>query len=192
MASRNGSTLEELSKLCDVSSNFRNYREELRKWENRENGEEKVPLRFSSFYSVRFQNLKNAESGRKNSAPSSLEGKEGSSKEELIQEEGRLSTIVPWLGVFLKDFSAIEEGQATFVGEKINMKKMRAIARLRKSLKAFQRRCQYSLMPVPFLQKYLVEEALVLKEEELDKIALRICPRVFKRKFSSSASNEDD
>jgi len=66
------------------------------------------------------------------------------------------SPALPYLGLYLKDLTFIEDGNMTYLEESVvNFQKMRMLAGIFKSISEFQRH-SYNFTPVPQLQKYLL------------------------------------
>jgi len=75
------------------------------------------------------------------------------------------SPTLPYLGLFLRDLTFIEDGNSSYVvaENEINFLKMRMLAKVFKSIDSYQQ-CKYIFTPVPQIQHYLLERINVISD----------------------------
>ena len=151
LSSKTLSQFQELSHLCQVSNNFKNYREELEgnapstqsKSESGspavEEKESSSPRKAGFFFMLKKKGRKGRVHERR-----SLSFTQTYELEEAVHfaEEGRMNACVPYLGIFLKDITAVEESNESFLDkENINWEKMQMLANIKNSILQFQKDC---------------------------------------------------
>ncbi|XP_029399976.1 ras-specific guanine nucleotide-releasing factor 2 isoform X1 [Mus pahari] len=109
--------------------------------------------------------------------------------QKTISSEGRFKNLretlkncnppaVPYLGMYLTDLAFIEEGTPNFTEEGlVNFSKMRMISHIIREIRQFQQTA-YRIDQQPKVIQYLLDKALVIDEDTLYELSLKIEPRL--------------
>ncbi|XP_058512289.1 ras-specific guanine nucleotide-releasing factor 2 [Ochotona princeps] len=109
--------------------------------------------------------------------------------QKTVSSEGRFKNLrenlkncnppaVPYLGMYLTDLAFIEEGTPNFTEEGlVNFSKMRMISHIIREIRQFQQ-ASYRIDHQPKVTQYLLDKALVIDEETLYGLSLKIEPRL--------------
>lgn len=109
--------------------------------------------------------------------------------QKTVSSEGRFKNLrenlkncnppaVPYLGMYLTDLAFIEEGTPNFTEEGlVNFSKMRMISHIIREIRQFQQ-ASYRIDHQPKVTQYLLDKALVIDEETLYELSLKIEPRL--------------
>ncbi|XP_052599558.1 ras-specific guanine nucleotide-releasing factor 2 isoform X2 [Peromyscus californicus insignis] len=85
---------------------------------------------------------------------------------------------VPYLGMYLTDLAFIEEGTPNFTEEGlVNFSKMRMISHIIREIRQFQQTA-YRIDQQPKVIQYLLDKALIIDEDTLYELSLKIEPRL--------------
>uniref|UniRef100_A0A8C6EI69 Ras protein specific guanine nucleotide releasing factor 2 n=1 Tax=Microcebus murinus TaxID=30608 RepID=A0A8C6EI69_MICMU len=85
---------------------------------------------------------------------------------------------VPYLGMYLTDLAFIEEGTPNFTEEGlVNFSKMRMISHIIREIRQFQQ-TSYRIDHQPKVTQYLLDKALIIDEDTLYELSLKIEPRL--------------
>uniref|UniRef100_A0A8C4EMA0 Ras-specific guanine nucleotide-releasing factor 2 n=1 Tax=Dicentrarchus labrax TaxID=13489 RepID=A0A8C4EMA0_DICLA len=85
---------------------------------------------------------------------------------------------VPYLGMYLTDLAFIEEGTPNFTEEGlVNFSKMRMISHIIREIRQFQQ-APYRIEHQPKVTQFLLDKTLVMDEDTLYELSLKIEPRV--------------
>uniref|UniRef100_A0A3Q1H6H4 Ras protein-specific guanine nucleotide-releasing factor 2a n=1 Tax=Anabas testudineus TaxID=64144 RepID=A0A3Q1H6H4_ANATE len=85
---------------------------------------------------------------------------------------------VPYLGMYLADLAFIEEGTPNFTEEGlVNFSKMRMISHIIREIRQFQQ-APYRIEHQPKVTQFLLDKTLVMDEDTLYELSLKIEPRV--------------
>ncbi|XP_067587245.1 ras-specific guanine nucleotide-releasing factor 2 isoform X5 [Pseudorca crassidens] len=109
--------------------------------------------------------------------------------QKTISSEGRFKNLretlkncnppaVPYLGMYLTDLAFIEEGTPNFTEEGlVNFSKMRMISHIIREIRQFQQ-TSYRIDHQPKVTQYLLDKALIIDEDTLYELSLKIEPRL--------------
>lgn len=109
--------------------------------------------------------------------------------QKTVSSEGRFKNLretlkncnppaVPYLGMYLTDLAFIEEGTPNFTEEGlVNFSKMRMISHIIREIRQFQQTA-YRIDQQPKVIQYLLDKALVIDEDTLYDLSLKIEPRL--------------
>ncbi|XP_075832451.1 ras-specific guanine nucleotide-releasing factor 2 isoform X2 [Microtus pennsylvanicus] len=109
--------------------------------------------------------------------------------QKTVSSEGRFKNLretlkncnppaVPYLGMYLTDLAFIEEGTPNFTEEGlVNFSKMRMISHIIREIRQFQQTA-YRIDQQPKVIQYLLDKALIIDEDTLYELSLKIEPRL--------------
>ncbi|XP_078127455.1 ras-specific guanine nucleotide-releasing factor 2 isoform X10 [Sander vitreus] len=109
--------------------------------------------------------------------------------QKTVSSEGRFKNLretlkncnppcVPYLGMYLTDLAFIEEGTPNFTEEGlVNFSKMRMISHIIREIRQFQQ-ALYRIEHQPKVTQFLLDKTLVMDEDTLYELSLKIEPRV--------------
>ncbi|XP_035996525.1 ras-specific guanine nucleotide-releasing factor 2 isoform X5 [Fundulus heteroclitus] len=109
--------------------------------------------------------------------------------QKIVSSEGRFKNLretlkncnppcVPYLGMYLTDLAFIEEGTPNFTEEGlVNFSKMRMISHIIREIRQFQQ-ASYRIEHQPKVTQFLLDKTLVMDEDTLYELSLKIEPRV--------------
>ncbi|XP_034402970.1 ras-specific guanine nucleotide-releasing factor 2 isoform X2 [Cyclopterus lumpus] len=109
--------------------------------------------------------------------------------QKTVSSEGRFKNLretlkncnppcVPYLGMYLTDLAFIEEGTPNFTEEGlVNFSKMRMISHIIREIRQFQQ-SPYRMEHQPKVTQFLLDKTLVMDEDTLYELSLKIEPRV--------------
>uniref|UniRef100_UPI003AAC3962 ras-specific guanine nucleotide-releasing factor 2 isoform X7 n=1 Tax=Centroberyx gerrardi TaxID=166262 RepID=UPI003AAC3962 len=109
--------------------------------------------------------------------------------QKTVSSEGRFKNLretlkncnppcVPYLGMYLTDLAFIEEGTPNFTEEGlVNFSKMRMISHIIREIRQFQQ-APYRIEHQPKVTQFLMDKTLVMDEDTLYELSLKIEPRV--------------
>ncbi|KAF6357471.1 Ras protein specific guanine nucleotide releasing factor 2 [Rhinolophus ferrumequinum] len=109
--------------------------------------------------------------------------------QKTVSSEGRFKNLretlkncnpptVPYLGMYLTDLAFIEEGTPNFTEEGlVNFSKMRMISHIVREIRQFQQ-TSYRIDHQPKVTQYLLDKALIIDEDTLYELSLKIEPRL--------------
>ncbi|XP_015256262.1 PREDICTED: ras-specific guanine nucleotide-releasing factor 2-like [Cyprinodon variegatus] len=109
--------------------------------------------------------------------------------QKIVSSEGRFKNLretlkncnppcVPYLGMYLTDLAFIEEGTPNFTEEGlVNFSKMRMISHIIREIRQFQQ-APYRIEHQPKVTQFLLDKTLVMDEDTLYELSLKIEPRV--------------
>ncbi|KAM6901146.1 ras-specific guanine nucleotide-releasing factor 2 isoform 1-T1 [Lycodopsis pacificus] len=109
--------------------------------------------------------------------------------QKTVSSEGRFKNLretlkncnppcVPYLGMYLTDLAFIEEATPNFTEEGlVNFSKMRMISHIIREIRQFQQ-APYRMEHQPKVTQFLLEKTLVMDEDTLYELSLKIEPRV--------------
>ncbi|EHB09684.1 Ras-specific guanine nucleotide-releasing factor 2 [Heterocephalus glaber] len=109
--------------------------------------------------------------------------------QKTVSSEGRFKNLretlkncnppaVPYLGMYLTDLAFIEEGTPNFTEEGlVNFSKMRMISHIIREIRQFQQ-TSYHIDHQPKVTQYLLDKALIIDEDTLYGLSLKIEPRL--------------
>ncbi|XP_021111331.1 ras-specific guanine nucleotide-releasing factor 2 [Heterocephalus glaber] len=109
--------------------------------------------------------------------------------QKTVSSEGRFKNLretlkncnppaVPYLGMYLTDLAFIEEGTPNFTEEGlVNFSKMRMISHIIREIRQFQQ-TSYRIDHQPKVTQYLLDKALIIDEDTLYGLSLKIEPRL--------------
>ncbi|XP_048187514.1 ras-specific guanine nucleotide-releasing factor 2 isoform X1 [Perognathus longimembris pacificus] len=109
--------------------------------------------------------------------------------QKTVSSEGRFKNLretlkncnppaVPYLGMYLTDLAFIEEGTPNFTEEGlVNFSKMRMISHIIREIRQFQQ-TSYRITHQPKVTQYLLDKALIIDEDTLYELSLKIEPRL--------------
>ncbi|KAL2087676.1 hypothetical protein ACEWY4_016504 [Coilia grayii] len=109
--------------------------------------------------------------------------------QKTVSSEGRFKNLretlkncnppcVPYLGMYLTDLAFIEEGTPNFTEEGlVNFSKMRMICHIIREIRQFQQ-TPYRIEHQPKVTQFLLDKTLVMDEDTLYELSLKIEPRV--------------
>ncbi|XP_047412785.1 ras-specific guanine nucleotide-releasing factor 2 isoform X1 [Sciurus carolinensis] len=109
--------------------------------------------------------------------------------QKTVSSEGRFKNLretlkncnppaVPYLGMYLTDLAFIEEGTPNFTEEGlVNFSKMRMISHIIREIRQFQQTA-YRIDHQPKVTQYLLDKALIIDEDTLYDLSLKIEPRL--------------
>ncbi|XP_058379885.1 ras-specific guanine nucleotide-releasing factor 2 [Diceros bicornis minor] len=109
--------------------------------------------------------------------------------QKTVSSEGRFKNLretlkncnppaVPYLGMYLTDLAFIEEGTPNFTEEGlVNFSKMRMISHIIREVRQFQQ-TSYRIDHQPKVTQYLLDKALIIDEDTLYELSLKIEPRL--------------
>nr|XP_060491430.1 ras-specific guanine nucleotide-releasing factor 2 isoform X5 [Panthera onca] len=109
--------------------------------------------------------------------------------QKTVSSEGRFKNLretlkncnppaVPYLGMYLTDLAFIEEGTPNFTEEGlVNFSKMRMISHIIREIRQFQQTC-YRIDHQSKVTQYLLDKALIIDEDTLYELSLKIEPRL--------------
>uniref|UniRef100_A0A3B3RZA0 Ras protein specific guanine nucleotide releasing factor 2 n=1 Tax=Paramormyrops kingsleyae TaxID=1676925 RepID=A0A3B3RZA0_9TELE len=109
--------------------------------------------------------------------------------QKIVSSEGRFKNLretlkncnppcVPYLGMYLTDLAFIEEGTPNFTEEGlVNFSKMRMISHIIREIRQFQQ-TPYRIEHQPKVTQYLLDKTLVMDEDTLYDLSLKIEPRL--------------
>uniref|UniRef100_A0A3Q2Q778 Ras protein specific guanine nucleotide releasing factor 2 n=1 Tax=Fundulus heteroclitus TaxID=8078 RepID=A0A3Q2Q778_FUNHE len=109
--------------------------------------------------------------------------------QKIVSSEGRFKNLretlkncnppcVPYLGMYLTDLAFIEEGTPNFTEEGlVNFSKMRMISHIIREIRQFQQ-ASYRIEHQPKVTQFLLDKTLVMDEDTLYDLSLKIEPRV--------------
>ncbi|XP_028660527.1 ras-specific guanine nucleotide-releasing factor 2 isoform X2 [Erpetoichthys calabaricus] len=109
--------------------------------------------------------------------------------QKIVSSEGRFKNLretlkncnppcVPYLGMYLTDLAFIEEGTPNFTEEGlVNFSKMRMISHIIREIRQFQQ-TPYRIDHQPKVTQYLLDKALIMDEDTLYDLSLKIEPRL--------------
>ncbi|KAM5298957.1 ras-specific guanine nucleotide-releasing factor 2 isoform 2-T2 [Ctenodactylus gundi] len=109
--------------------------------------------------------------------------------QKTVSSEGRFKNLretlkncnppaVPYLGMYLADLAFIEEGTPNFTEEGlVNFSKMRMISHIIREIRQFQQTA-FRIDHQPKVTQYLLDKALIIDEETLYELSLKIEPRL--------------
>ncbi|XP_036454222.1 ras-specific guanine nucleotide-releasing factor 2 [Colossoma macropomum] len=109
--------------------------------------------------------------------------------QKTVSSEGRFKNLretlkncnppcVPYLGMYLTDLAFIEEGTPNFTEEGlVNFSKMRMISHIIREIRQFQQ-TPYRIDHQPKVTQYLLDKALIMDEDTLYDLSLKIEPRL--------------
>ncbi|XP_063049769.1 ras-specific guanine nucleotide-releasing factor 2 [Engraulis encrasicolus] len=108
--------------------------------------------------------------------------------QKTVSSEGRFKNLretlkncnppcVPYLGMYLTDLAFIEEGTPNFTEEGlVNFSKMRMISHIIREIRQFQQ-TPYRIEHQPKVTQYLLDKTLIMDEDTLYELSLKIEPR---------------
>ncbi|XP_048037232.1 ras-specific guanine nucleotide-releasing factor 2 [Megalobrama amblycephala] len=109
--------------------------------------------------------------------------------QKIVSSEGRFKNLretlkncnppcVPYLGMYLTDLAFIEEGTPNFTEEGlVNFSKMRMISHIIREIRQFQQ-APYRIELQPKVTQFLLDKTLVMDEDTLYELSLKIEPRL--------------
>ncbi|XP_070268365.1 ras-specific guanine nucleotide-releasing factor 2 isoform X2 [Myotis yumanensis] len=109
--------------------------------------------------------------------------------QKTVSSEGRFKNLretlkncnppaVPYLGMYLTDLAFIEEGTPNFTEEGlVNFSKMRMISHIVREIRQFQQ-TSYRIDHQPKVTQYLLDKTLIIDEDTLYELSLKIEPRL--------------
>uniref|UniRef100_A0A669DZ55 Ras protein specific guanine nucleotide releasing factor 2 n=1 Tax=Oreochromis niloticus TaxID=8128 RepID=A0A669DZ55_ORENI len=109
--------------------------------------------------------------------------------QKIVSSEGRFKNLretlkncnppcVPYLGMYLTDLACIEEGTPNFTEEGlVNFSKMRMISHIIREIRQFQQ-TPYRIEHQPKVTQFLLDKSLVIDEDTLYELSLKIEPRL--------------
>uniref|UniRef100_A0A8C8JPR3 Ras-specific guanine nucleotide-releasing factor 2 n=1 Tax=Oncorhynchus tshawytscha TaxID=74940 RepID=A0A8C8JPR3_ONCTS len=109
--------------------------------------------------------------------------------QKTVSSEGRFKNLretlkncnppsVPYLGMYLTDLAFIEEGTPNFTEEGlVNFSKMRMISHIIREIRQFQQ-TPYRIEHQPKVTQYLLDKTLIMDEDTLYDLSLKIEPRL--------------
>uniref|UniRef100_A0A8D1J4H7 Ras protein specific guanine nucleotide releasing factor 2 n=1 Tax=Sus scrofa TaxID=9823 RepID=A0A8D1J4H7_PIG len=109
--------------------------------------------------------------------------------QKTVSSEGRFKNLretlkncnppaVPYLGMYLTDLAFIEEGTPNFTEEGlVNFSKMRMISHIIREIRQFQQ-TSFRIDHQPKVTQYLLDKALIIDEDTLYDLSLKIEPRL--------------
>ncbi|KAM9455345.1 ras-specific guanine nucleotide-releasing factor 2 isoform 2-T2 [Clarias gariepinus] len=109
--------------------------------------------------------------------------------QKIVSSEGRFKNLretlkncnppcVPYLGMYLTDLAFIEEGTPNFTEEGlVNFSKMRMISHIIREIRQFQQ-APYRIEHQPKVTQFLLDKMLVMDDDTLYELSLRLEPRV--------------
>ncbi|XP_009447198.1 ras-specific guanine nucleotide-releasing factor 2 isoform X3 [Pan paniscus] len=109
--------------------------------------------------------------------------------QKTVSSEGRFKNLretlkncnppaVPYLGMYLTDLAFIEEGTPNFTEEGlVNFSKMRMISHIIREIRQFQQ-TSYRIDHQPKVTQYLLDKDLIIDEDTLYELSLKIEPRL--------------
>ncbi|CAL8318317.1 unnamed protein product [Lota lota] len=109
--------------------------------------------------------------------------------QKIVSSEGRFKNLretlkncnppcVPYLGMYLTDLAFIEEGTPNFTAEGlVNFSKMRMISHIIREIRQFQQ-APYRIEHQPKVTQFLLDKSLVMDEDTLYELSLKMEPRV--------------
>ncbi|XP_060617702.2 ras-specific guanine nucleotide-releasing factor 2 isoform X1 [Anolis sagrei] len=109
--------------------------------------------------------------------------------QKTVSSEGRFKNLretlkncnppsVPYLGMYLTDLAFIEEGTPNFTEEGlVNFSKMRMISHIIREIRQFQQ-TSYRIDHQPKVTQYLLDKSLIIDEDTLYELSLKIEPRL--------------
>ncbi|XP_067341331.1 ras-specific guanine nucleotide-releasing factor 2 isoform X3 [Channa argus] len=109
--------------------------------------------------------------------------------QKTVSSEGRFKNLretlkncnppcVPYLGMYLTDLAFIEEGTPNFTEDGlVNFSKMRMISHIIREIRQFQQ-APYRIEHQPKVTQFLLDKTLVMDEDTLYELSLKIEPRV--------------
>ncbi|XP_051532189.1 ras-specific guanine nucleotide-releasing factor 2-like isoform X2 [Myxocyprinus asiaticus] len=109
--------------------------------------------------------------------------------QKTVSSEGRFKNLretlkncnppcVPYLGMYLTDLAFIEEGTPNFTEEGlVNFSKMRMISHIIREIRQFQQ-TPYRIEHQPKVTQYLLDKTLIMDEDALYDLSLKIEPRL--------------
>ncbi|XP_026877061.2 ras-specific guanine nucleotide-releasing factor 2 isoform X2 [Electrophorus electricus] len=109
--------------------------------------------------------------------------------QKIVSSEGRFKNLretlkncnppcVPYLGLYLTDLAFIEEGTPNFTEEGlVNFSKMRMISHIIREIRQFQQ-APYRIEHQPKVTQFLLDKSLVMDEDTLYELSLKIEPRL--------------
>nr|XP_020442749.1 ras-specific guanine nucleotide-releasing factor 2-like isoform X2 [Monopterus albus] len=109
--------------------------------------------------------------------------------QQTVSSEGRFKNLretlkncnppcVPYLGMYLTDLAFIEEGTPNFTEEGlVNFSKMRMISHIIREIRQFQQ-APYRIEHQPKVTRFLLDKTLVMDEDTLYELSLKMEPRV--------------
>ncbi|XP_041826772.1 ras-specific guanine nucleotide-releasing factor 2 isoform X4 [Melanotaenia boesemani] len=109
--------------------------------------------------------------------------------QKTVSSEGRFKNLretlkncnppcVPYLGMYLTDLAFIEEGTPNFTEEGlVNFSKMRMISHIIREIRQFQQ-APYRIEHQPKVTQFLLDKTVVMDEDTLYELSLKIEPRV--------------
>ncbi|XP_058842648.1 ras-specific guanine nucleotide-releasing factor 2 isoform X4 [Acipenser ruthenus] len=109
--------------------------------------------------------------------------------QKTVSSEGRFKNLretlkncnpptVPYLGMYLTDLAFIEEGTPNFTEEGlVNFSKMRMISHIIREIRQFQQ-TPYRIENQPKVTQYLLDKTLIMDEDTLYDLSLKIEPRL--------------
>ncbi|XP_013870557.1 ras-specific guanine nucleotide-releasing factor 2 isoform X2 [Austrofundulus limnaeus] len=109
--------------------------------------------------------------------------------QKTVSSEGRFKNLretlkncnppcVPYLGMYLTDLAFIEEGTPNFTEEGlVNFSKMRMISHIIREIRQFQQ-APYRIEHQPKVTQFLLDKTLVMDEDTLYELSLKLEPRV--------------
>uniref|UniRef100_A0A3P9BRP2 Ras protein-specific guanine nucleotide-releasing factor 2b n=1 Tax=Maylandia zebra TaxID=106582 RepID=A0A3P9BRP2_9CICH len=109
--------------------------------------------------------------------------------QKIVSSEGRFKNLretlkncnppcVPYLGMYLTDLAFIEEGTPNFTEEGlVNFSKMRMISHIIREIRQFQQ-TPYRIEHQPKVTQYLLDKTLIMDEDTLYDLSLKIEPRL--------------
>uniref|UniRef100_A0A669CPU6 Ras protein-specific guanine nucleotide-releasing factor 2b n=1 Tax=Oreochromis niloticus TaxID=8128 RepID=A0A669CPU6_ORENI len=109
--------------------------------------------------------------------------------QKIVSSEGRFKNLretlkncnppcVPYLGMYLTDLAFIEEGTPNFTEEGlVNFSKMRMISHIIREIRQFQQ-TPYRIEHQPKVTQYLMDKTLIMDEDTLYDLSLKIEPRL--------------
>uniref|UniRef100_A0A8D2N9S2 Ras protein-specific guanine nucleotide-releasing factor 2 n=1 Tax=Zonotrichia albicollis TaxID=44394 RepID=A0A8D2N9S2_ZONAL len=109
--------------------------------------------------------------------------------QKTVSSEGRFKNLremlkncnppaVPYLGMYLTDLAFIEEGTPNFTEEGlVNFSKMRMISHIIREIRQFQQ-TSYRIEHQPKVTHYLLDKTLIMDEDTLYELSLKIEPRL--------------
>ncbi|CAB1320276.1 unnamed protein product [Coregonus sp. 'balchen'] len=109
--------------------------------------------------------------------------------QKTVSSEGRFKNLretlkncnppsVPYLGMYLTDLAFIEEGTPNFTDEGlVNFSKMRMISHIIREIRQFQQ-TPYRIEHQPKVTQYLLDKTLIMDEDTLYDLSLKIEPRL--------------
>ncbi|KAM6475253.1 ras-specific guanine nucleotide-releasing factor 2 isoform 2-T2 [Liasis olivaceus] len=109
--------------------------------------------------------------------------------QKIVSSEGRFKNLretlkncnppsVPYLGMYLTDLAFIEEGTPNFTEEGlVNFSKMRMISHIIREIRQFQQ-ASYRIEHQQKVTQYLLDKSLIIDEDTLYELSLKIEPRL--------------